>query len=123
MILNQIWNAIDPHLRENKKSFCEDRTTLAQVLSLRRTFEEVKKNDLIAVLCFIDFKKAFKSIHRGTMMEVMRTYGVPPNVLQAIESMYAETRAKVVTTDNNSEEFNILAGVLYIIQPNTVRSA
>lgn len=122
-MLNQIWNAIDPHLRENKESFCVDWTTLAQVLALRRKIEKVKKNNLIAVLHFIDFKKAFKSIHRGAMMEVMKTYCVPPNLLRAIESMYAETRAKVVTTDNNTVEFNILAGVLYITQPNTVRSA
>ena len=79
---------------------------------MRRLIEEVKKNNLTAVLCFIDFKKAFDSIHRGTMMKILKAYGVPPNLLRAIETMYAGTRAKVVTPDGNSEEFDILAGVL-----------
>ena len=41
---------------------------MAQILALRRLIEEVKRNNLTAVLCFIDFKKAFDSIHRGTMV-------------------------------------------------------
>ena len=47
----------------------------------------MKKNNLIAVLCFIDFKRAFDSIHKGTMMKILRAYDVPPNLLRAIESI------------------------------------
>ena len=72
MILNRIRHAIDPHLRENQNGFREERTTLAQILVLRRIIAEVKKNNLTAVLCFIDFKKAFDSIHRGTMMKILK---------------------------------------------------
>ena len=35
------------------------------ILALRRIIEEVKKNNLTAVLCFIDFKKSYDSIHRA----------------------------------------------------------
>ncbi|KAJ8337946.1 hypothetical protein SKAU_G00369120 [Synaphobranchus kaupii] len=73
MILNQIRGAIDPYLRENQNGFREGRTTVAQIFALRRIIEEVKRNNLTAVLC---------------------------------------TRAKVVTPDGTSEEFDILAGVL-----------
>ncbi|KAJ4941094.1 hypothetical protein JOQ06_027381 [Pogonophryne albipinna] len=112
MILNRIRHAIDPHLRENQNGFREGRTTAAQILALRRMIEEVKKDNLTAVLCFIDFKKAFDSIHRSTMVKILEAYGVPPNLLRAIETMYAGTRARVVTPDGNSEEFDILAGVM-----------
>ncbi|KAJ8351146.1 hypothetical protein SKAU_G00226220 [Synaphobranchus kaupii] len=73
MILNRIRGAIDPYLRENQNGFREGRTTVAQIFALRRIIEEVKRNNLTAVLC---------------------------------------TRAKVVTPDGTSEEFDILAGVL-----------
>ncbi|KAJ4927670.1 hypothetical protein JOQ06_015475 [Pogonophryne albipinna] len=107
MILNRIRHAIDPHLRENQNGFREGRTTAAQILALRRMIEEVKKDNLTAVLCFIDFKKAFDSIHRSTMVKILEVYGVPPNLLRAIETMYAGTSARVVTPDGNSEEFDI----------------
>ena len=42
----------------------------------------------------------------------LEAYGVPPNLLRAIESMYAGTKAKVVTPDGNGEEFDIRAGVM-----------
>lgn len=112
MILNRIRQAIDPHLRENQNGFQEGTTTTAQILALRRMIEEVKKDNLTAVLCFIDFKKAFDSIHRGMMVKILKAYGIPPKLLRAIETMYAGTRAKVVTPDDNSEEFDILAGVI-----------
>lgn len=71
----------------------------------------MKKNNLTAVLCFIDFKKAFDSINRGIMLKILKAYRIPPNLLRVIEAMYKGTRAKVVTPDGISEEFEILAGV------------
>ncbi|XDV26400.1 hypothetical protein PO909_030130 [Leuciscus waleckii] len=112
MILNRVRQAIDPHLRVNQNGFREGRTATAQILALRRLIEEVRKDNLTAVLCFIDFKKAFDSIHRGTMVKILKAYRIPPNLLRAIESMYSGTRARVVTPDGNSEEFDILAGVM-----------
>ena len=46
MILNRIRPAIDPHLRENQNGFRENRSTVAQVLALRRIIKGVKKRKL-----------------------------------------------------------------------------
>ena len=99
--------AIDPWLRTNQNGFREGRSTVTQILALRRIIEEVKKNNMEAVLCFIDFKKAFDSINRSTMMKILKAYDVPPNIHQAIGSMYTNTRARVMTPDGCSEEFDI----------------
>ena len=112
MVLNRIRDPIDPHLRCAQNGFRKGRSTVAQILALRRLIEEVKRNNLTAVLCFIDFRKAFDSIHRGVMIKILRAYGVPPNLLRAIETMYRNTSAKVVTPDGESEEFRIHAGVM-----------
>lgn len=112
MILNRLRSTIDPHLRDNQNGFREGRTTLAQILALQRIIEEVKRNNLAAVLCFIDFRKAFNSVHRGMLMKVLKAYDVPPNLLRAIGATYTGTRAKVNTPDGNSEVFNFHTGVL-----------
>lgn len=91
IILNWIRDAIDPHLRDNQNGFRKGRTTIGQILVLRRIIEEVKKNNLTAVLCFIDFQKAFELIDRGIMLKILEAYGVPPNLLRALEAM---TRAQ-----------------------------
>lgn len=46
------------------------------------------------------------------MVKILEAYGVPPNLLRAIVTMYARTRAKVVTPDGDSEEFVNQAGVM-----------
>ena len=46
------------------------------------------------------------------MMKILKAYGIPPNLLSAIDNMYTNTRAKVVTPDGETQEFDILAGVL-----------
>ena len=45
-------------------------------------------------------------------MKILRAYGIPPNLLKAIEKMYADTRAKVISPDGETELFEITAGVL-----------
>ena len=112
MILNRIRSEIDLRLRVNQNGFRPKRTTVAQILALRRIIEGVKANNLKAILTFIDFKKAFDSIHRGKMMRILKAYGVPPKLLSAIESMYTNTRAKVISPDGETAMFDITAGVL-----------
>ena len=72
----------------------------------------MKGNNLTAILTFIDFKKAFDSIHHGKMMQILRAYGIPPNLLRAIERMYTNTKARVISPDGETELFDITAGVL-----------
>ena len=38
---------------------------------MRRLIEGVKSRKLPAVLTFIDFKKAFDSVHRGKMLKIL----------------------------------------------------
>ena len=112
LILNRIRSVIDPKLRYNQNGFRPKRTTVAQVLALRRIIEGVKAKHLPAVLTFIDFSKAFDSIHRGKMIKILKAYGIPPTLLRAIEAMYTNTKAKVVSPDGETDLFDITAGVL-----------
>ena len=72
---------IDPKLRRNQNGFPPKRTTVAQILTLRRIIEEVKATPLPAIITFLDFKKAFDSIHREKLMRILndlsRENGVP----------------------------------------------
>ena len=45
-------------------------------------------------------------------MRILKAYGIQPNLLRAIERMYTNTKARVVTPDGETEKFDITAGVL-----------
>ena len=112
MILNRIQPVIDPLLRPNQNGFRPRRSTTAHILALRRIIEEVKKNNLKAILVFIDFKKAFDSIHRGKLMKILAAYGIPDQLVKAIAMLYEDTQAKVLSPDGETDSFPIHAGVL-----------
>ena len=112
MILNRIRPELDVHLRSNQNGFREGRTTVSHILALRRLIEGIKLNNLPAIITFIDFKKAFDTIHRGKMLAILRAYGLPKETVDAVGIMYEGTRAKVISPDGETESFNILAGVL-----------
>ena len=112
LILNRIRPAIDPLLRCNQNGFRTGRNTVGQILAVRRIIEEVKAHNLPAIMTFIDFKKAFDSIHRGKMFRILKAYGVPPRLLEGIKSMYNDTFARVLSPDGETAWFEILAGVL-----------
>ena len=112
MILNRIRPAIDPLLRTNQNGFRSGRNTVGQILAVRRIIEEAKAHNLPAIMTFIDFKKAFDSIHRDKMFRILNAYGIPPRLLGAIRSMYKDTFARVLSPDGETAWFEILAGVL-----------
>ena len=63
-------------------------------------------------MTFIDFKKAFDSIHRNKMFKILKAYGIPDSLVGAIEDVYTGTKAKVLSPDGETELFDITAGVL-----------
>ena len=112
MILNRIRPELDPLLRNAQNGFREKRTTMGQILALRRILEGVRRKQLPAVITFIDFKKAFDSIHRAKLMKILRAYGIPERIVQAISNIYSSTKAKVISPDGETPTFDIVAGVL-----------
>ena len=112
LILNRITPFLDPLLRRNQNGFRKGRSTLSQILSIRRILEEMRKLNKEAILCFVDFKKAFDSISREKMFEILKLYGIPDKIICAIRALYVSTKAKVISPDGDTEIFNIHAGVL-----------
>ena len=64
------------------------------------------------MVTFIDFKKAFVMVHRGKMIKILRAYGIPNIIVKDIEDTYHDTKAKVITPDGETDEFDIYGGVL-----------
>ena len=112
MMLNRIQPKVDPHLRPNQNGFRPGRTTAAHILALRRLIEGVKSHNKKAIILYVDFKKAFDSIHRPTMIKILQAYDIPPTLINAISRMYENTRAKVISPDGETKFFEIKAGVL-----------
>ena len=72
-----------------------------------RTVRQIKRvcaKNLEATLLFIDFSKAFDSIHRGKMEQILQVYGLPK-----------ETIPTMMMLNKNGKKSDVLAIYLFII--------
>ena len=71
-----------------------------------------KKKKIQATLLFFDFTKAFDSIHKRKMEQILLAYGLPKETVATITILYKNPKVKVRSPDGDTEYFDIVAGVL-----------
>ena len=67
---------------------------------------------LEATILFVDVDKAFDSIHRGMMEQILLDYGLPKETIAAIMMLYRKTKVKVRSQDGDIDYFEFVAVVL-----------
>ena len=112
LLRNRIEPKIDNILRKNQNGFRRNRSMISQILTIRRILEGVRAKNLQATLIFVHFTKAFDSIHRGKMEQILLAYDIPKETVVAITTLYRNTKVKVRSPDGDTEYFDIVAGVL-----------
>ena len=100
LLRNCIEHKMDNILRKN------------QILTIRRILEGVRSKNLPATLLFVDITKAFDSIHRGKMEQILLAYCLPKETVAAVTILYKNTKVKVLAPDGDTEYFDIVAGVV-----------
>ena len=63
----------------------------SQILTLHRILEGVRAKNLEATILFLEFTKAFDSIHRGKMEQILLANGLPKETVVAIMILYRNT--------------------------------
>ena len=91
LLRNRIEPKIDNILRKNQNGFRRKSSTTSQILTIRRILEGLRAKTLQATLIFVDFTKAFDSIHRGKMEQILLAYGIPKETVAAITILYRST--------------------------------
>ena len=104
---------IDSILKKNQNGFRRNRSTTSQIFTIRRTLEGVLvKKNLQVITLFVNFTKAFDSIHREKMERILLAFGIPKETAAAITILYRNTKVKVRSPDEYTDYFDIVAGVL-----------
>ena len=73
---NRIEPKIDNILGKNKNGFRINRSTTSQILTIRRILRGVRAKNLQVTKLFVDFTKAFGSIHKEKMEQIILAYGL-----------------------------------------------
>ena len=68
--------------------------------------------NLEATTLFVNFAKAFDSIHREKVEPIILAYGLPKETVAAIMMLYRNTKVKVCSLDGDTDYFDIVADTL-----------
>ena len=64
LLRNRIQPELEKILRINQNGFRQNRSTQGQIITVRRLLEGIQARNLKACIVFVDFSKAFDSVHR-----------------------------------------------------------
>ena len=111
IILDRMKDAIDQRLRDEQAGFRKDRSCNDQIATLRIIVEQAMEWQAPLYVCFVDFEKAFDSIDRKSMWNILRNYGVPGKTVDIIRKLYEGFACQVIHDGRLSEEFQVTTGV------------
>ena len=83
----------------------------SEILTLSRILEGVRAKNLETTILFVDFAKAFDSIHGGKMEQILLAYVPPEETRTAIMMLYRNTKVKLRSSKGEANNFDIVAGV------------
>ena len=111
IILDRIYETLDEKMREGQSGFRRGRSYADQIFVLRNIIEQSVEWRKEVVVNFIDFKKAFDSLHRPSMWNTLRSYGLPIKIINVIKLLYEGSTSCVRVGGRNTESFEITSGV------------
>ena len=114
VLLGRIKSRTGEVLSEAQAGFRPGRGTIDQLFTLRLLAEKYYEFGKDLYICYVDFQKAFDSVWRKGLWQVMRHLGYDIKIIRLLESMYHNTASSVRVGSQGelSSWFETLVGVL-----------
>ena len=111
VMLDRMKTAVDKILREEQAGFRAGRSTMDQIFCLRNIIEQCNEWNSSVYLNYIDFEKAFDSVDRESLWNIISLYGIPEMIVNILKEMYDGYECAVRHNGQESEWFSITSGV------------
>ena len=109
--MDRIKDLIDVRLRDEQAGFRKDRSCTDQIAALRIIVEQSIEWNSSLFINFVDYEKAFDSLDRETLWNLLRHYGVPTKIVSIIRNSYEGLTCKVIHGGQLTEAFQVKTGV------------
>ena len=111
-ILNRLKPIAEQLLRESQCGFHRGRGCADQLFSVRLLMEKAREYNHPIYICFIDLKKAYDSVHRDSLWQILQhSYCLPAKLLSIIRELHIDSTATVRAYGKTSNTFPITSGV------------
>jgi hypothetical protein len=102
---------VDEIIRDHQCGFRRNRSTTDQIFCIRQILEKKREYNETVHQLFIDFKKAYDSVRREVLYNILTEFGVPMKLVRLIKMCLNETYSKVCIGKHLSDSFPIKNGL------------
>ena len=110
-IIRRLQDAVDKRLRSEQSGFRRNRGTRDAIFILRNIIEQTLEWNTVLYLVFVDYEKAFDSLHRETLWKIMKYYGIPDKYIRLVKMFYDENECSIITESGIGPWFTVKSGV------------
>ena len=111
IILKRLQTLAERILPESQCGFRAGRSTTDMIFTLRQLQEKCREQGQPLYIAFVDLTKAFDTVSRSSLYQVLKSIGCPPILLQLTKSFHEEMKSCVQYDGNTSDYFEIKCGV------------
>ena len=111
IIHTRLSSALDEKLRTEQAGFRKGRSCSDHIFTLRQILEQSHEFNSPVYANFVDFRKAFDSIHRDSLWKILQHYGVPEKLVSVIKLLYTDFSAQVLCEGELTDAFQVRTGV------------
>jgi len=110
-ILDRIKPIAEEILGDYQGGFRPNRSTTDQIFSLRQIIEKSWEFNKSICILFVDFKKAYDSVHRHSLINILKELKFPNKLIKLIEATLQNTEIKIKVASELSEPATVRTGL------------
>jgi len=99
-------------ISESQAGFRRDSGTRDQILNLKLVSKKAYEYNKTLYCCFIDYTKAFDCVDFSRIWNGLASVGIPPYLVNCLQSLYRGQKAKIETPVGTSEPLSIGRGLI-----------
>ena len=111
IILQRILPLAEEVLGEYQCGFRANRSTIDQIFTLRQILEKRREYNCEVHNLFVDFRKAYDSIHRNGLFNIMAEFGFSRKLIRMTAVCLSDVRCRVVADAQLSSAFAVNTGL------------
>ena len=111
MLTRLLEHIVDLVLPEYQCGFRRGRSTIDVIFVARQLQEKYREQHQDLYLAFVDLTKAFDTVNRDLLWNILRKFGCPPTFIAILQQFHTGMCAQVVMAGSKSSSFPVEVGV------------
>ena len=111
LLLMRIRSQLLKYQRPEQSGFTPGKSTTDRILALRVLVERRLEFQQGLLAAYVDLRKAFDSVHRETLWDILRVRGIPARIIDLLTGLYSGTESAVKCGGGISNSFPVNSGV------------